>query len=108
MLHPKGALPTNMGFHHSIFTVRILTVPFLEAPPVGPPKFTFSGPYLPRHTVRAALRSPFPTCRTKRAVLPLLIAPCPLRTCTVPKKAESHSVNTPWAPKSGIRRLVGV
>ena len=38
MLHPKGALPTNMGFHHSIFTVRILTVPFLEAPPVGPPK----------------------------------------------------------------------
>ena len=25
-LHPKDALPTNMGFHHSFFTVRILTV----------------------------------------------------------------------------------
>ena len=37
-LHPKGALPTNMGFHHSIFTLRLLTVPFLEAPPAGPPK----------------------------------------------------------------------
>ena len=39
MLHPKGALPTNMGFHHSISTVRILTLPFLDAPPVGPPKY---------------------------------------------------------------------
>ena len=28
MLHSKDALPTNMGFHHSLFTVRILTVGF--------------------------------------------------------------------------------
>ena len=37
-LHPKDALPTHMGFHHSFFTVRILTVGFLGAPPNGPPK----------------------------------------------------------------------
>ena len=24
-LHPKDALPTNMGFHHSIIAFRILT-----------------------------------------------------------------------------------
>ena len=37
-LHPKDALPTNMGFHHSRFTGRILPVGFLGAPPNGPPK----------------------------------------------------------------------
>ena len=34
-LHLKGALPTNMGFHHSIFTVRILTMPFWTHPQLG-------------------------------------------------------------------------
>ena len=38
MLRPKSTLLTNMGFHHSGFTGRILAVGFFGAPPNGPPK----------------------------------------------------------------------
>ena len=39
VLHPKDAQPSNMGFHHTLFIVRILTVGFWGAPPNGPPKY---------------------------------------------------------------------
>ena len=34
----KDAVPTNMGFHHSFFAVRILIVGFFGVPPNGLPK----------------------------------------------------------------------
>ena len=51
MLHPKDTLPTNMGFHHSLFTVRILTVGCFGAAPNGPPKIVVTL-FLPEKVVQ--------------------------------------------------------
>ena len=48
-LHPQDALPTNMGFHLSLFTVRILPAGFLGAPPNGPPKCQRAHPVTAMH-----------------------------------------------------------